>query len=777
MMLLLCASVASAQWRPVQPYFMRYYGLRADSGMMVPRDTIGPAADSALLGYKNRTLWIKTDTGWASISDRIGVDSLNRFYFNGWKPSYHSVYNAAEGAVLTVQGDTIINIFRLDTARQHAGGKGQIVKRYSYDNGITWTTPEVIFDSQYDDRNVVAGVLSSGRISVLFRQYDGNNLSGTTISVGRIYSDDGGQNWSSYAAITGTETGNRVFFGPVTQAGDGEYKVCLYATDKSYTFSSADGANWNEQSMIFDYSGDPKTPSETAICYIGTNRMIALSRDDSSPDSSYYQHTSSNNGLTWSYVGRTNMNNELLNVNRTPPTILYDELRNVVVAISTTRNSTINGAPWLYRQDSMYLYINRPDSVFNNPKKWSVKISMGRPMPAQFTPFYGYPTITKLNNGNYFGIITEMAPVSIADAASGSYEYDYLYQFDLNYVTSAGSIGQSRYPGLTPIQNTNTGLLDNKSNITPFADGIDSLSLFAYAKTLRVGTLANAPTLDGFQLVDNDQLRVFRMLGNGQLVAGTPTGPGAINAVTADGFNILNEVRGFNASTGAENWRITNTGLMYLGTTTGSDRMNISGNGNISGNWTVGGSITATGNSVTSSEFRGPVFNGNSSSGTVKLYGGATSGFKGGAIDLIAGAAGANPGTIAFRSGTTGGGVDQPINMRLDALGKLSVGGDVPISTLDVQGSLGTAILITSGSVALSASHCTVIVTSTSASVTLPTPSASNIRRIYRLVNYDAGGNVTISSVNRDGAATTLLPNNAKWTVQSDGTNWYVIQD
>lgn len=92
------------------------------------------------------------------------------------------------------------------------------------------------------------------------------------------------------------------------------------------------------------------------------------------------------------------------------------------------------------------------------------------------------------------------------------------------------------------------------------------------------------------------------------------------------------------------------------------------------------------------------------------------------------------------------------------------------------NGAWAPPILATSGNLTLTEAHYTVRVTSSAHAITLPAASTCG-KRIYVLVNYNTGGNVTISSVNRDGAAVTLLPNNAKWTVQSDGTNWYVITD
>jgi hypothetical protein len=97
-----------------------------------------------------------------------------------------------------------------------------------------------------------------------------------------------------------------------------------------------------------------------------------------------------------------------------------------------------------------------------------------------------------------------------------------------------------------------------------------------------------------------------------------------------------------------------------------------------------------------------------------------------------------------------------------------------PASTFQVNGSIGGNIRSTSTNTTLDASDYTVIITS-SVTVTLPAAGTAT-RRIYRLVNV-AAGSVTISAILRDGASTTTLPNNAKYTIQSDGVSWYVIAD
>lgn len=113
---------------------------------------------------------------------------------------------------------------------------------------------------------------------------------------------------------------------------------------------------------------------------------------------------------------------------------------------------------------------------------------------------------------------------------------------------------------------------------------------------------------------------------------------------------------------------------------------------------------------------------------------------------------------------------------RIRADGNVLVGSTgVASSLFETEGAVGMPITITGSNLTLDNTHHTVIINSGSAVITLP--SASSVpKRIYKLVNYNAGA-VTISTVSRDGSTTTTLPSNAKWTVQSDGSNWYVVED
>jgi Neuraminidase (sialidase) len=87
--------------------------------------------------------------------------------------SYKTIDHNSESFLVTLDS-TVYHFFRQDPGQtgNHTGNGGRIMMRTSNDNGDTWTNPVVIYDSQYDDRNVHGGITEDGRIIVTFRKYD-----------------------------------------------------------------------------------------------------------------------------------------------------------------------------------------------------------------------------------------------------------------------------------------------------------------------------------------------------------------------------------------------------------------------------------------------------------------------------------------------------------------------------------------------------------------------------------------------------------------------------
>lgn len=453
------------------------------------------------------------------------VEGVGGYSFSGWQPSLLTQYHTAEGVVINIGGDTLLNIFRIDSLNRHVSDSlndgGALVQRYSYDAGLTWQQYTNTYNSIYDDRNVIGGRLSSGRIVLIFRRY----RSTTANDVGRIYSDDNGASWSSYSSITTTLTSPQPF-GKIILSGDGKYKVVINEVGKVQIYQSTDGTSWSVQSEITKTNID-----ETAIAYVGSGKMIAISRDQnySNPvgfiDSSYFMHRSADNGTTWSYLGRTGMNNNQIGVNWTAPTIEWDSVRANVIAIAYTRHYI--AAPSGFQdptKDSINIYIQSADSAYANT--WGKKLSHSRPLPNQrFT--YGYPTLAKLNNGNYIGIYTETSSLKTSDSVHYSTvrnERANFYQFDINYINLNNSTAANRY-SLSTIFNTVTGVFDYKSLLKSFnTSEADSFNFASNGKGLLLAS-PNDNTADIIQIVSKGRDSIYnRFLQYGSVHLAKPNG-------------------------------------------------------------------------------------------------------------------------------------------------------------------------------------------------------------------------------------------------------------
>lgn len=440
----------------------------------------------------DQSFYGRDSTGWRKflystiLDDYYTMPQSDSFFartdysLSAWIPSY-SGYHASEGSIINLGGDTLLNIFRLDSAMQHAGGKGQLVKRLSYDGGVTWTGLTVIYDSAEDDRNVVAQKLDNGRIVAIFRRYTVG--APTNLVVGRIYSDDGGATWSAFSAITVTQVTNALPFGNIIKGSDGAWHMIIHEGGLVTMHESTDnGLTWPFQANV--YSGATLF-GETYVAHIGSGKMIALSRDDSGTDSTYGQRVSSNNGDTWTYKGRVNMNSGVLWNNRTAPLLMWDSVRNVVIGMAYTRNQ-LSQSPFSPQQDSIFIYINHPDTVFASASKWTLTYRYRRPEAAgSFT--YGYPTMTRLANGNYAGVYSENGTYDVG-FGNGTSEKTSLYQFDINFA------GKPRFPGLRAAFNPVTQSLDHLSTDYPQPDSITG----SYTGGIWINALRNQVKLPFF---------------------------------------------------------------------------------------------------------------------------------------------------------------------------------------------------------------------------------------------------------------------------------------
>lgn len=97
----------------------------------------------------------------------------------------------------------------------------------------------------------------------------------------------------------------------------------------------------------------------------------------------------------------------------------------------------------------------------------------------------------------------------------------------------------------------------------------------------------------------------------------------------------------------------------------------------------------------------------------------------------------------------------------------------------DIQGTYGTAITTVSANTTLDQTHSTVIVDASAAARTITLPAASGVTgRIYKIKSKDSTNVVTVdgnASETIDGSLTITLAKHEVITIQSDGTEWWII--
>lgn len=360
----------------------------------------------------------------------INIPDIFSQYINpgGWplittpRISLKNVDHNGEGFVVTLSNGTLLNIFRLDPgfSGNHIGNNAKIVQRYSYDNGDSWTVPQGIYNSPVDDRNIHGGITEDNRIICTFRRY--NATAYAHIDYNLIYSDDNGSTWSAPVTIptSGVASGTHQIFGNNTLG----YYNAIVNNNYIELRHSYDGILWDSLVNVFDFRFTYNFfTSEACFQYLGNGTMLGLIRNESGIiGENFLQVESYDYGRTWTDPRLTNIANGFFCPS---PWLFYDNTYNDIWVVACDRRGTLD-LPLGHENEYVWVYKSSPDEVLGDPAGYKLFEMFLRPSPS-FYRFYGYPSSTRKQNGDYLVLFTEN------DYRSTKGEVAYLYQFDILY--------------------------------------------------------------------------------------------------------------------------------------------------------------------------------------------------------------------------------------------------------------------------------------------------------------------------------------------------------
>ena len=198
----------------------------------------------------------------------------------------------------------------------HLGRAARMEVVRSSDGGLTWSPPNLVVDSDDDDRDAAFGVSSQGTLVLLYQRehrYDdeGNYLGGLPISDPKpiallaTRSIDNGLTWEEPYPLSFDPLARVSFFGKVVSLNDGTLLAPLYNSrsradeqseqmyDTAYLVRSQDdGRTWGDISQIAPHR------NETALIVLSEGDLLAVQRDDTAQ--ALHSTRSQDGGRTWS---------------------------------------------------------------------------------------------------------------------------------------------------------------------------------------------------------------------------------------------------------------------------------------------------------------------------------------------------------------------------------------------------------------------------------------------------------------------------------------------
>jgi hypothetical protein len=186
----------------------------------------------------------------------------------------------------------------------HLGLDGRIEIIRSTDGGHTWTPPNVIADSERDDRNPALGVSRQGTLILAYHcqgNYDdtGNYLPNTNhdpvrVAVMITRSHDNGLTWAKPFALELDDLRSGSPFGKLVALVDGTLLLPIYHRTGSYVVRSHDdAATWGEPTRL------AAGMNETALLALPNGDLVAALRGEDREQALHVAYAQ-DGGFSWS---------------------------------------------------------------------------------------------------------------------------------------------------------------------------------------------------------------------------------------------------------------------------------------------------------------------------------------------------------------------------------------------------------------------------------------------------------------------------------------------
>ena len=350
----------------------------------------------------------------------------DNYFISPVEPSLVDENHVSEGLIVSGENGELFHFFRYDKGitGNHTGNNGSIAMRTSENDGKTWNSIKIIYNDEYDDRNLRGGIYKNGEIILFFRRYDAS--SNSSIDLNYITSYDNGESWTSRKTLNfDLDNVPEVWIDNFIEIGESKYLLPVHGVgycELWYLGLEKGIVKLYDKIWEWNYIGkEDMLIDEPMFTYIGNNRIIGLFRNESkNKKSNYLQVISDDNGNSWTEPSLTNICTPFFSPS---PMIVYDRSVDKLIVVGTDRRLEKNGN-YKPENSEIFVYINDASDVWEQPQNFSLISKFVRPTPNSFR-LYGYPSYGKISPGKYVIVFTE----SYLD--NGLEEADF-YQFNIS---------------------------------------------------------------------------------------------------------------------------------------------------------------------------------------------------------------------------------------------------------------------------------------------------------------------------------------------------------